>query len=105
MKIICKSQEDFTLAQLNDGEAFRPANSRLVYIKSHTNGQSDLLAEQYELLATHYVNVQNLEWQECHELILCINLADGETVLFHKDMKIIPLKTAIVIEEDNAFDF
>lgn len=101
MEIVTKEKKVLCLDELSNGEVFRPSNSALYYIKTDIDGSHGILTESQVLLEDSYVNLQNLDWDKYEELILCVNLTDGEAVLFHKDITVVrPTNATLEIEEN-----
>ena len=101
MKIVTNEKKSLCLEELPSGEVFRPSNSALYYIKTDIDGSQNILSDDDNKLEDSYVNLQNLDWDKYEELILCVNLTDGEVVLFHKDIIVVrPTNATLEIEEN-----
>lgn len=100
MEIVRKEKNLLCLADLSSGDVFRPSNSALHYIKTELDGSDSLLSERDFDLEEGYVNLQNHNWEHYEDIILCVNLNDGEVVFFHKDITVIqPISATLEIEE------
>ena len=85
------------LKNIGAGTVFRPTNSRALYIRTDTNGNSLLLNDRCQNLWGSVADIQsNFEhskttFEETHdyeELILCIDLANGGAILFYEGIEI-----------------
>jgi hypothetical protein len=47
----------------------------------------------------YFENPQSDDWEHCYELMLCVNVTNGEVVLFHRDLEVVELKASIEVEE------
>lgn len=101
MKIVTNEKKTLCLDELPSGEVFRPSNSALYYVKTDLDASHETLSDCELDLEKSYVNLQNHCWDKYEELILCVNLTDGEVVLFHRDITVVrPTNATLEIEEN-----
>ena len=101
MEIVTKEKKVLCLDELSNGEVFRPSNSALYYIKTELDASHETLTDCENLLEDSYANLQNHCWDKYEELILCVNLTDGEVVLFHRNITVVkPTNATLEIEEN-----
>ena len=88
-----------SLDSLGCGSLFRPINSQELFIKTEEDASGDLFNECESRLMDYYINLQCINYERPWELMLCVNVTNGEVVLFHRDMEIVILNATIEIEE------
>lgn len=85
------------LKNIGAGTVFRPTNSRALYIRTDTNGNSLILNDRCQNLWGSVADIQSnfehskITFEETHdyeELILCIDLANGGAILFYEGIEI-----------------
>ena len=81
------------------GGLFRPTNSLELFIKTVEDASGDLFNECESRLMDYFENPQNNDLEHCYDLMLCVNVTNGEVVLFHRDLEVVELKASIEVEE------
>lgn len=104
-----KTQKKITLADIKVGELFRPTNSRDVYLRTDLWGDDEILTNNcntlWQSFACGYDNepFENKdEFEERYDyedLIVCVDMTNGEVYLLYKDITVERLKSEITIEE------
>jgi hypothetical protein len=88
-----------TLNNVEVGGLFRPINSLELFIKTVEDASGDLFNECESRLMDYFENPQSDDWEHYYELMLCVNVTNGEVVLFHRDLEVVELKASIEVEE------
>lgn len=98
-----------TLADLKTGEAFRPINSRNIFMRCDLCGESRLLSENgsdiwgYTTFVGSELFDGREEFTENHdydELIVCANLTTGGVTLFYEGIVVERVNCKLLVEED-----
>lgn len=99
MKITTKNTENYVnLWEIDDGEIFRPTNSQRVFIKLWNEIGDDIWSDENRLYA-YYENPQNQSLDNMRkEGVACVNMENGEIVIFHRDLQVVQLKYTLEVE-------
>jgi hypothetical protein len=100
MKITTKDHKNYVnLYDIDSGEVFRPVNSQRVFMKLW-NEMNELLWNECEShLYDYYENPQEQELNDiCDEGRACVDMATGEIIIFHRDLRVVKLKYAMEVE-------
>ena len=102
MKITTKDHKNYVnLYDIDSGEVFRPVNSQLVFMKLWNELSDDCWNECESRLFDYYENPQEQDFLEdiCDEGRACVDMATGEIVIFHRDLRVVKLKYTMEVEE------
>jgi hypothetical protein len=101
MKITLKDHKNYVnLWDINSGELFRPVNSQRVFMKLW-NAMGDRCWNECEsCLYNYYENPQDQDLNDIsRDGRACVDMATGEIVIFHKNLRVVKLKYTLEVEE------
>ena len=100
MKISMKDNKNYTeLCYIESGELFRPVNSQRVFMRIWNDMVDDCWNECEGHLYDYYENPQD---QDLNDIICegkaCVDMATGEIVIFHQDLRVVKLNYVLEVE-------
>ena len=101
MKITTKNPTNTTaLWNIDSGELFRPINSQVVYMKLWNELCDDCWNECESRLYVLYEDLQDQDVNDItNEARACVDIATGEIVFFHKELRVVKLKYTLEVED------